>query len=352
VDKSQKLLLGGSRIDIAALIIQCSIKNFLSVNGEAYFFMPLSLLLNDGAHSAFRNYSIGDTNYALKRVYDFGEEKIFIDVATRYGLIHFKRDESTIYPVDFKRREANEWIDYQARPLINSKDPLSIYPLYESAPLDNFELISLPKSSAPRQGINTCGANTIFFFDSYELVNEQICLVNGEDQLPIEYVHPLLTAPNFKEPNMSPNKWVLLPYSRDGRPLNSDEVSKEPLLKTYLEKHEKKLQSRKGVMIGSWIKRGLWWSLLGVGSYNFSPYKIVWEAYGKTTFRPKFISSEWQVNQALQCYIPMQKVNDAKELLAKLKNPKIEEYLLSMKMEGTMNWAQPGKIKKLIQFTD
>ncbi len=23
-----------------------------------------------------------------------------------------------------------------------------------------------------------------------------------------------------------------------------------------------------------------------------------------------------------------------------------------MKMEGTMNWAQPGKIKRLLQFTD
>ncbi len=352
VENAQKLLLGGSRIDLAALIIQRSINDFLSLNGNAYFFIPLSLLLNDGAHSSFRKYKIGTTSYALKCVYDFGRKKIFKDVATRYGLVQFKRDESTTYPIDYRQFEDNLWNRYQGKPLININDPLSIYGLNKTPPLDDFEPIELPKHSTPRQGINTCGANSVFFFNSFVSIDQHTCLVNGKDILPLKFVHPLLTASNFKEKKPIARKWVLLPYTSLGKPLNAETLATTPLLKSYLDKHKSKLQSRKGTMIGSWIKRGIWWSLLGVGSYNFASYKIIWEAYGKITFRPLLMNSKWQVNQALQCYIPLNTKSEAKAVLLKLKDPKIEEYLLSMKMEGTMNWAQPGKIKKLIKFND
>ena len=101
VDGKQKLLLGGSRIDIAALIIQKSIKEHLTENGRAYFFMPLSLLLNDGAHSAFRTYTIQSTTFAIDSVHDFNNHSVFQGVATRYGLVSFQRDSTTKFPVDY-----------------------------------------------------------------------------------------------------------------------------------------------------------------------------------------------------------------------------------------------------------
>ena len=83
----------------------------------------------------------------------------------------------------------------------------------------------------------------------------------------------------------------------------------------------------------------------------FAPYKIVWEAYGRNTFKPLLVFGRWQVNQSLQTYIPVWSKQEALELLEKLKNPVIEKYLLSMKMGKTMNWAQPGKIKKLLNVS-
>ena len=352
IDNNKSLLLGGSRIDLAALIIQRSMKDFLSEGGDAYFFMPLSLLLNDGAHTTFRNFQVMGIQYSLVSVHDFGEEKIFKNVATRYGLVHFQRDDTTNYPIEYFRMENKQWQKYQAKPLLNANDPLSIYKFGKPAPLDGFKPIVLPKKSAPRQGINTCGANSIFFFDEFESINSQSCIVNGQDKLPKEFIHPLLVSSNFSETTMSPQKWVLLPYSNSGKPLLEDEIAKHPLLQNYLLKHKTKLRARKGTMIRSWIERGIWWSLLGVGPYNFAPYKVVWEAYGKKTFRPKLVLGNWQVNQSLQCYVPTDLKKEAARIHKALKNPGIEEYLLSMKMEGTMNWAQPGKIKKLIQFEE
>ena len=45
-------------------------------------------------------------------------------------------------------------------------------------------------------------------------------------------------------------------------------------------------------------------------------------------------------------------MSEAKRILGLLKDKRVEEYLLSLKMEGTMNWAQPGKIKKLVKFEE
>ncbi|MFT5860259.1 MAG: hypothetical protein ACI865_002368 [Flavobacteriaceae bacterium] len=352
IDGKQKLLLGGSRIDIAALIIQKSIQEHLSENGRAYFFMPLSLLLNDGAHAAFRTYKIQSTTFSIDSVYDFNKHNVFQGVATRYGLVSFQRDSTPKFPLDYFIFEKSDWKKYSAQPLLHPKDPLSVLKVGAKNPLSNFEYIKLPKKSKPRQGINTCGANSIYFFTEHEEIDSDTCLVNGEYKLPTKYVQPLLTTANFKEKSVVAQKWVLLPYSDAGKPLTMEEIQKEPLLLNYLNIHRTALSSRKGILIGVWINKGQWWALMGVGAYNFMPYKVVWEAYGKNTFTPKVFKDDWQANQSLQAYIPTNTLKEAKRILKELKNPAIEAYLLSLKMEGTMNWAQPGKIKKFIQLTE
>jgi hypothetical protein len=352
VKSGQKLLLGGSRIDLAALIIQRAILDFLQDSGDAYFFMPLSLLLNDGANEQFRTYSIGKVSFAPLKVYDFGSSQIFQGVATRYGLVHFKRDILPSFPIDYKLYEGNAWSQLRARPLLAPTDPLSVLKLNEMSPLDGFDFIELPKFSSPRQGVNTCGANAIYFFTSYKKLDASTCLLNETIKLPIECVHPLLVGANFNETVLIPKKWVVLPYARTGKALTLEEIQEIPLLWDYFSKHKKVLISRKGSMIGAAIKRGNWWAMLGVGPYNFANSKVVWEAYGKSTFKPRLIIGNWQVNQSLQAYIPALNQDEAERIHKKLSNSAIESYLLSLKMEGTMNWAQPGKIKKLIRFID
>jgi hypothetical protein len=64
------------------------------------------------------------------------------------------------------------------------------------------------------------------------------------------------------------------------------------------------------------------------------------------------VSGKWQANQSLQAYIPCDNLNEANEILGMLKQNYVEKYLLSFSMEGTMNWAQVGKIKKLLKVVD
>jgi hypothetical protein len=58
----------------------------------------------------------------------------------------------------------------------------------------------------------------------------------------------------------------------------------------------------------------------------------------------------WQANQAMQAFIPCLTLAEAKDLLGRLENSNIENYLKSLSVEGTCNWAQPGRIKRFLQF--
>lgn len=354
VGNTQNLLLGGSRIDVAALIIQISIKDYLIKNGEAIIFMPLSLFLNDGANRNFRTYSIGKVNYSIESVFDFNNLDVFGGIATRYGLSHFIRDKKTSFPIPYYRNEKGIWNTHTAKPMFHSTDPLSIMSNNDSEKFDNIKPVIIRKESIPRQGINTCGANHIYFFNDLIEVNDNLVSVSNKHAekvvLPKKFVFPLVSSKEFKGKLQQPSKWVLLPYNSSGKPLEWKQIKKYPELSVYLESNKELLQNRKGVMLNALLKRGQWWAMLGVGEYNFFPFKIIWEAYGKTTFNPTIFDGNWQANQSLQAFIPVRTIEEAKRVQNDLSDKQIENYLLSLKMEGTMNWAQPGKIKKIIKF--
>ncbi len=355
IGNAKDLLLGGSRIDIAALVIKKVVAQNLKTSGTAVFFLPLSLLLNDGANKYFRTYRVNDTQYKIEIVFDFNDAAVFTGVATRYGLVKFVRDGEQDFPITFKRWENGIWTDYLAKPAFLPTDPLSILEVSETDSWGDFKAIVLPKNAAPRQGINTCGANDCFFFDQHEVLDEHLCQVsNGGAKyvLPKKFVFPLLTAKNFRGENIPPQKWVFLPYKKEGKPIEPRQVLEDKFLSKYLFEKEATLKNRKGTMLSAWINKGYWWAMLGVGEYNFAPYKIVWEAYGKTDFEPRIFEGNWQANQSLQAYIPLKIKEEAEKILTKLQDKRIENYLRSLKMEGTMNWAQPGKIKKLVRFEE
>lgn len=356
VGNTQNLLLGGSRIDIAALIIQISIKDFLNQNGEAIVFMPLSLFLNDGANRNFRTYSIGEVQYSVDTVFDFNDKDVFGRIATRYGLCRFIRDKKTFFPIPYYRNEGGTWNNYIAKPMFHETDPLSIMPNDESGNFGSIKPVIIKKESSPRQGINTCGTNDVYFFDNLIKVNEDLVSVSNKSKdkiiLPKKFVFPLLTPKEFKGALSSPSKWVLLPYNRSGKPLEWKQIQQFPELGSYLDSNKEVLQGRKGVMLNALLNRGHWWAMLGVGEYNFFPYKVVWEAYGKTVFNPTIFEGIWQANQSLQAFIPVRSLAEAERIQKDLSDKRIENYLLSLKMEGTMNWAQPGKIKKIIKYEE
>ena len=345
VEDNQLLLLGCARVDFSALVIAVVMKQNLETNGEGVFFLPLSLFQNDGAHSGFRRYAIGGTTFRPTAIWDFAVSEVFPDIATRFGVVRFERDAVASYPIPYRVESGDGWTQRLAAPVGDTNAPLAVFDSWlEFERTSRPTMIEVRENQKPRQGVNTCGANDVFIFDDVPA------------DVPRDFLFPLITKECFREDEPSPRKHVALPYDeRTGRPLDETTLRSIPALAAYFATRKSQLLARKGTMLNTWMKRGIWWACLGVGKYNFAPFKVVWEAYGKKNFRPRIFGScggkPWQANQAMHAFIPCCSLVEAEELLDRLENSNIESYLKSLSVEGTCNWAQPGRIKRFLQFT-
>jgi hypothetical protein len=356
VSNSQALLLGSSRIDLATLIISKVLQKNLKQSGQAYLFMPLSAFLNDGAAKGFRSYQINDIDFCVQEIYDFKKLSIFEHVNTRYGLVKFQRDRKQEFPIRYFLYQHHSWQEYQAKPLFQSNEPLTILQnAVEFLNLEKHEKITISKDSKPRQGVNCCGANHVFIFSQLEEVNDVLVRVSNQVVqdiiLPKQFIFPLIAKQNFQQAQPLPEKYILLPCDRiNGKPILLAELLNHPELLEYLLQHQNTLQNRKGTLIQASIKKGFWYALLGVGKYTFAPYKVIWQAYGQKQFTAKLFDGIWQGNQAIHAFMPVSSKNDGEKLVEQLNDPMVEKYLHSQQTAGTCNWAQPGRITRLLEL--
>ena len=351
VPDRQKTLLGSSRIDIAALVLKVALGRLLKRNGVGYFYLPTSLFFGDGAHSGFRNYRAKDSrngvdshrDFAVDTVYEFTSTKVFEGVGTSYCCARFRGNTRQDFPISYFRELEGEWVEHKALPLKAPTDPWRIVKDLDELNMDTNLEIRLAPEQKPRQGVNTCGANSVFIFDHKPL------------HLPEQFLYPLTTKEIWRQQTLQPHRWILLPYHQQtGKPLTWDEIGQWDTLKAYLQNAQERLKSRKGTLLRTAINKGNWWALLGVGSYAFAPFKVIWQAYGKSDFTPVVLSNVdgqmWQGNQAMHAFIPCWTETDAQRIQTALEKPEIPALLRQLNGAGKCNWAQPGKIKKILAF--
>ena len=340
VPDKKRVLLGSSRTDIAALVLKVVLGKLLCKGGIGCFYLPLSLFSGGDAHRGFRDYAANQRSFAIDEVYEFNATEVFKGIGTAYGCAKFQMDAPQKFPVRYFR-EYNGWREHRAVPLKSSSDQWRVLQRGDTADLDTPIEVALSPHQKPRQGVNTCGANAVFIFE------------DKPTHLPDEFLFPLATKEIWKKQALTPHKWILIPYHKNtGKPLLWSDIVQHPALRQYLTATKDKLEHRKGTLIRSAIGKGVWWSLLGVGPYSFAPYKVIWEAYGKSHFHPVILNSEdgqaWQANQAMHAFIPCWNEADAKRIRSALQHPTIPALLKQLNGNGKCNWAQPGKIKQIL----
>ena len=341
-DKRQALL-GSSRVDIAALVLKVVLGKLLRKGGIGCFYVPRSLFSGGNAHRGFRNYTANHRKFMVDEIYEFTTTRVFERIGTSYCCARFQMDTPHRFPVRYFRETGSGWDEHRAIPLKLPSDQWRIIGNSDPAVLDKPIENLLSPVQKPRQGVNACGAHSIFVFRSKPAY------------LPARFLFPLATKDVWKKQEPFPCKWILLPYDRTtGKPLAWAEIEQYENLKQYLVEARSRLVARKGVLIRSFIDRGIWWALLGVGRYSFAPHKIVWEAYGKSYFEPVILNNrngqEWQANQSLHAFIPCWDEGQAKRIHAALRHPGIPTLLRQLNGNGKCNWAQPGKIKQILSL--
>lgn len=350
--RGRTLLLGQAQINIAALVMHHVLQTCVVDNGRMVLFMPLNVLLRSGAHSQPISTQRNNLGFCIDEIRSLAKTDAFRGVNTAFGIVNLHLGEETPFPIPFYEFVSKErgWAKKFVVPMSDS-GPFLVRDNSETPVI--FPRIAVPVSSKPRQGINTCGANHIFFFNECHELKNGMCRVSNKHihaTLPQDLLYPLISKNYFTQKNPIPEKWVFLPYHANGKIMTKKELMIYPEVINFLETHQKLLLSRKGKMIRNKIDAGYFWALLGVGPYNFAPFKIVWEAYGRKTFVPMIVTGKWQAGQALQSYMPFQEKKQCLETLKRLQTSRIEEILLSMKTGGTMSWAQPGVMTHFFEY--
>ena len=341
VPDRQQLLLGSSRIDIAALVLKTVLGRLLKKNGVGYFYLPISLFFGDGAHKGFRNYRANHRDFTVDAVYEFTSTKVFEGIGTSYCCAKFRCDTRQTFPVTYFRELNGKWTAHKAVPLKDRADPWRVAQDLNELNTGTTLNINLSPTQTPRQGVNTCGANNVFIFQ------------DKPSHLPEAFLYPLATKEIWRQDASLPHKWILLPYHRQtGKPLTQHQIEQHTYLKKHLQNAEETLRSRSGTLLRAAIDRGYWWTLFGVGPYSFAPYKVMWEAYGSSRFNPVVLScidgQVWQGNQSMHAFIPCWSEDSAQRIKRALENPEIPKLLRQLNGAGKCNWAQPGKIKKIL----
>ena len=165
----QQLLLGSSRIDIAALVLKTVLGRLLKKNGVGYFYLPISLFFGDGAHKGFRNYRANHRDFIVDTVYEFTSTKVFEGIGTSYCCVKFRCDTRPTFPVTYFRELDGKWTAHKAVPLKDRADPWRVAQNLNELNTGTTLNINLSPTQTPRQGVNTCGANNIFIFQDKPL---------------------------------------------------------------------------------------------------------------------------------------------------------------------------------------
>jgi hypothetical protein len=348
VDYSQ-MLLGGSRVDLSALCLAHTLCTWVPRQNIALTFIPLSLLTSQ-AHVPFRNFNWrNNINVVPQWFYHLSSQKVF-PIACDYGLLclHVNRkiEVSHVPPARqsfpmYKWIKSNQtWLE---TPFIPEQTPYQLKKLL------------LPTQQKPRQGVNTGGANNSYIFDTYQPQEGTECAIVSNKHahacLPCQWIAPLLTNQNLKDPSSPIKKWIFIPYNKKtGLPLSNQELQAYPQAWNYLLSQKEKLSLRKGVMLQKYNRHNVFYALLGISTYSFSAYKVVWAAMGVKKFTPRIVLGHHQANQALHAYIPAHTLQEAEKILSFLQSDEIKEFFKNIEISGTKSFAQPHRIKEFITF--
>lgn len=303
-----KMLLGSSRGDIAQLIFTHTVAKYLKAGGRTGVILPNSLIKGNSATAGFREFN----NLHVEKIVDIASKEAFDNTNRACFYILAQKGRETTYPISYIQ-------DGQEQKLIKIGTDLIE------------EGISILGDSYyhARQGINTLGANDVFFFKKGTPFTSKL-------------IWPLLKSSDIKPFSCKASYHILIPYKRTGELIPEDELERTfPQEYDYLLRHKSILKGRK-----SRFAQRHWYGLFGVGAYTTQRFKVVWRGLGAKELMAA-VTENIIPNQAMNCYISTESYDEAHFICAIMNSDIYKEQLLLLNEQGAKSFAQPATINKI-----
>lgn len=323
-----------SKEDISTLITYFCIDTYIRDTGKLCFLMPQTILQSAANSRGFRSFIIknSDTKIKVSNVFDFTKVKVFKNVSARTCVITLLKNSTNTYPVPYikaiKIEGSDLWskkISFTSANASPSNETIdSSWSIHEAG--DNNVINQLKGTSAykARAGMFTGGANSVYYIDILSTdknnffvknISERAKIKTPEQEFPIEadVVYPFIRGRDVSlwHCNYNPKSAVIFPHNIDTRMLPINERTFKidyPLAYSYLKSQESLLINRGGLtkLDTKSVETGFY-TLLRIGDYTFSKYKVAWKYIAKN-FTPCVIVESTLLGGVLKPTIPQEKL--------------------------------------------
>jgi hypothetical protein len=290
--KGWKAKVAAGKTELASLFVYQAADRFAKSQAVMAFVLPLSLFQSHLSGAGFRSFSTeSGIHYRLVSLDDMSQLKVFPDAANRVAVAFFNVGEETVFPIPYttwKPSQGDKIIgaDRLARPI------LADHPSSPIAPMESGNFLVGPSDYRARGGVNTGGANTVFWIEVLENkegaarirnlgagARSRSKIVSGWAEENV--ISPLLLGRDVKRWTAKPSRYILLCYSPDQpkKAIAELELRDEyPLASAYLDHFREELESRKEYQ--RWGAVGPFYEVYRIGPYTFSKIKVVWQHTG------------------------------------------------------------------------
>lgn len=296
-----------AKTDVSILMTYVAADKYLKPSGKLGFVITRSVFQSELGGWHFRKFELPDnTELRVRAVSDLDPLKPFQGQAGNVtSTFVLTRGEKTEYPVS--------WIVWRSKPSESINEDMSLGEVvghserleWTARPIDIHQRQSawifgeekaigvLVRTLKPsyyavyaREGINTRGANGVFFVDAW-MRNRQLFIANrpgdGDDpnleriesSVESTYVYPLLRGRDVRRWHAEPSTYLVLPHNEEN-PSNPVAFANLPAkTQGFLSKFKDKLSGRK--KFRNFDPTGkMWHALYSVLEATFAPHKVVW----------------------------------------------------------------------------
>lgn len=279
--------LGHGNDDVSVQFALVCVHRYLRAGGDAAFVLKRDLLKGP-AGTLLRSQRVGDRSVAVRSVQDFTDLRPFGEqVGAGAAVYALSADADPEFPIP-----ATAWTRGTDEPEARESDAPNFSTadaMRESLAREETGFVPVEADDSTsawvRRDAEQCALGDCAHEIRHGLKDDAKSVFSVDDGdlagLDADLVYPYLRSKHVVKYGLFGHDRHLVPMERAGEDNESELRRRYPDTYDYLARHRERLEARGS----SWLERGPFYSLFGLGEYTWADYKVVWCRLG---FKPHF----------------------------------------------------------------
>jgi hypothetical protein len=271
--------LGHANDDISVPFIWVCIHQYLNENGDASFVLKRDIMKGP-AGRLLRTQKVNSRPMIVRHIHNFNRLRPFgDDVGVHSAVYTLTADSEANFPI-----EMDSWKKGEEKPRFTSTDWISetlehevigMVPVEEDDPSSSWV-----RADAENRALGECeheirhgvkdDAKDVYSIDRSQL-----------EELEHEHIYPYIKSKHVVKYGLFGHDLHLVPIKKANEDNETELKNNYPNTYHYLKSNRQTLEDRKS----TWLDKGTFYNVFGLGDYTWSEYKVVWCRLG---FKPHF----------------------------------------------------------------